>query len=111
MDALDKQISKVKKSFTAQLGRRLSGADAHHFELLLDSYRNYYAAKGEIAKNGIVIQSNQRAFVNPAVNVMNEAHKQIVKLCRQFNLSPAADSDGDSEMARIIADCRGEDNE
>lgn len=88
-----------------QLGE-ISANDQYHYELLLDSWKTYLRAGEDIAKSGLTIDTGKRLFVNPAVNVRNEAHKQILKLYRLFGIEPIARGDvtekDDDELDKLI---------
>ena len=81
-------LTQIKKRLTEQLGE-LSPKEQYHFQLLLDSWATYLQAQAAVKEHGQVISAQGgRLFVNPSINVMNEAHKQICKLSKLFGIVP-----------------------
>jgi P27 family predicted phage terminase small subunit len=102
-----KWLSKDAKAKWKQLAPQLPNLkdrDVDTLALLCQSWATYFDSQKLIAKQGQTILSavNGRWFVNPAVNVGNEAWKQILKLSKAFGLSPEPtgtdDADEDEEL-------------
>ena len=97
------------KEIVAQLGE-LDNSEYDSLGLLCSSWDVYLTALTDVREKGTVSTStvNGRVFVNPNVNVMNEAWKQIVKLSRLFGLEPKNRSTTielrDMEMEKLIGD-------
>lgn len=81
------------KELLAQLGE-IKPAEVDSLALLCCSWETYLTALDDVRSTGNVIKSavNGRMFVNPSVNVMNEAWKQITKLSKAFGLQPSSRS-------------------
>jgi len=63
--------------------------------LLVESLENYARATDDVAAKGITIieegaQGQTKVVMNPAVRVQQAAHKEIVTICKQLGMTPAA---------------------
>jgi len=86
---LGAEARKKWKALLPQISNFDPAKDVDALALLCTSWQQYLQALQDIETNGQTLESqNGRRFVNPAVNVMNEAHKQILKLQKQFSIGP-----------------------
>lgn len=74
----------------------LANSDRRALEMLCRAYALYLQAQDEITKHGLLVQSfNAQTGLemwkrNPAVDIANAAHTNMVRLLIEFGLTPAA---------------------
>jgi len=68
--------------------------------LLVDTLADYIAAKKLIVKHGEITPSKKDAvYQYPAVGIKNRTFENVLKLCREFGLTPASRSNVQIEKA------------
>ncbi len=72
--------------------------DDRLLNLLKDAYLQYHAAEKEIIKRGMIIQSGQRLFTNPAIIVKRDQQSAIIKILKLLRVKNA-----DTEVENWIA--------
>jgi len=86
------------KEIIKQLGS-IEPSEVDALMLLVNSWDIYLTAYKHVQQNGTIITGsdnhNGRSFINPNVNVMNEAWKQIVKLSNQLGVWETRDTGED----------------
>ncbi len=69
----------------------LTEIDVHAFAVLCESYADYVAAVELVRKEGRMATSEKGSvYQHPAVGMMNKAAERLVKVGREFALTPAA---------------------
>lgn len=96
--------SKVKKQLEIRLGD-IENDKTYFVDLLFDALQRYCEAEKDVKKNKQVIKANQRSFINPSVNIINESHKQIVRLLEILGIKPdTIIEQSDSETKKALDD-------
>jgi P27 family predicted phage terminase small subunit len=89
------------------LGRELRPHERDSLSLLCVSWETYLTALADVRATGTVLTvQNGRLFVNPNVHVVNESHKQILKVSKSFGLDPdkrGEQADEDDEFGSMLA--------
>ncbi len=83
----------VKQEFARLLelmGDRAASTDALTLLMLATSWVTWRKATTEVARLGLVVMSGGTAIANPHLAVANQAHRQIVELCKELGLTPNA---------------------
>jgi len=80
-------VLKTKKFLETLIGSQ-SESDKVYYDLLVQSYDDYFSAVATIKDHGQVCEGQGgRLFVNPAVAIRNESHKQILNLLKHFKVN------------------------
>jgi P27 family predicted phage terminase small subunit len=81
--------------------------DADTLALLCCSWESYLAAQKDVRENGQTLTGDKgRMFINPAVNIVNEERKSILKISKLLGLAPDSKSKaaaaGEGHFAKLI---------
>lgn len=69
----------------------LTGVDTNLLALYCEAWDEFFAARAEIEKSGIVAMSDKGAeYQHPAVGIKNKAIQRIKQLGGEFGMSPAS---------------------
>ncbi|MDE2427041.1 MAG: phage terminase small subunit P27 family [Elusimicrobia bacterium] len=68
----------------------IADLDQLPMRLLCESVELYLEACDVVKRDGLIVASVKAIYQHPAVGIRNKAWAQIVKLCREFGMSPSA---------------------
>ena len=71
----------------------VTAEDADTLAVLCSSWESYLNAQADVVKNGQTLAGDKgRRFINPAVNIVTEERKSIIKIGKLLGLTPDAKS-------------------
>jgi phage terminase small subunit len=80
-----------------------ASTDIELAELLDDSREIYREAKEQVKKYGLISSSSgSRMFPNPAIIIMNDAHKNIFRILKLLRMGKDSDTEGKGEWSSTI---------
>ena len=81
------QVSAWVKNLTGQ-----AKIDELAISMLVDQFNIYSLAKNSVKDDGVMLQGEKGKYVNPQLYNMNTAHDKIMKVMREYGLTPATRS-------------------